>query len=265
MLRRVRYVCGMNVRRFHLFIASIVIALVLSACGKEIDRSPTAVPTVPREATPAGLTAGQLADRIAVGWAAIDRYRAQTSTYTVASPAADDPTMQIVEEAILPDQRHQVVTVDGEMQSEIVAAGGNIYGRGPAIPGVSQPNRDPNVWITINGNVLGPNNPQSGFYQSLLLPVEPPYSGLSETDRARPVEEVGSVDVGGRACEQYRIVDTSQSGQRIEILIALQESGLVCSIQTTAGSSTTLTVYTYGQPAEIAIPASPAPAPAENG
>ncbi|MCO5223543.1 MAG: hypothetical protein M9947_18495, partial [Thermomicrobiales bacterium] len=162
-------------------------------------------------------------------------------------------------------QRHQLVLVDGVEQSEIVAAGGNIYGRGTTLPGIEQPNRDPNVWITINGNVLGPNNSFSGFYQSLLLPVQPPYAGLSDDDRAKPAEELGSTEIGGRTCQQYRIVDTTLTGTRVEVTLSLADNGLVCAIETRSGNSVTSTIYTYDQPAQIDLPASPVPAPAENG
>ena len=265
-LRRVRYVCRMNVRFSRFSTVLVALVFVLVACGKDLDPSPTAVPTVTQdEGTPAGLTVGLLADRIATGWDGIDRYHALTTMQSSGSPTAASATTETVEEAILPDRRRQMVSVNGAQQSEIVAAGGNIYGRGVGLPGIEQPNRDPEVWITINGNVLGPNNAWSGFYQSLLLPVEPPYSALDEADRARPVEELDVVDVTGRACRQYRIVDTALTGERMEIVIALEESGLLCSIKTTSGNSFTSTVYTSDQPVEIALPASPVPAPAENG
>jgi hypothetical protein len=256
----------MNVRFLRFPIAVALLACVLTACGKDIDPSPTAVPTVTQdEATPIGLTVGVLADRIAAGWTGIDRYQSITTTHVSGSPTVSTAVTETIEEAILPDQRRQVVSVNGEAQSEIVAAGGNIYGRGAGLPGIDQPNRDPEVWITINGNVLGPNNPSSAFYQSLLLPVQPPYAGLEQNDRDKPAEELGSVDVGGRSCQQYRIVDTTLTGERVEVVLALAESGLVCSIQTTSSRAVTTTTYNYDQPAEIALPASPVPAPAENG
>ena len=256
----------MNVRFLRFPIGLVALALVLAACGKELDPSPTSAPTVPRdEAAPAGLTVGLLAERIAAGWEGIDRYRAVTTTQSSGSPAAASAATETIEEAVLPDQRRQVVSVNGVEQSEIVAASGSIYGRGMSLPGIEQPNRDPDVWITINGNVLGPDNAFSAFYQSLLLPIEPPYSALDDADRARPVEELEVVDVTGRACQQYRIVDTTLTGERLEVVVALAESGLVCSIETTSGNSFTSTVYTYDQPTEIALPASPVPAPSENG
>lgn len=256
----------MNVRRFSAPVILVALALLLAACGQEIEPDPTVVPTATDgTAVPDGLTVGALADRIGVAWQAIERYQSETTTYTLASPEPAQASLQIIEAAILPDHRQQVVLQDGIVQSEIVASGGNIYGRGPNLPGISQPNRDPDVWITINGNVLGPNNSFSGFYQSLLLPIEPPYSALDDADRSRPVEELGVVDVGGRSCKQFRIVDTTMTGDRVEIVLALEESGLVCSIETTSGNSSTSSIYVYDQPAEIDLPASPVPAPAENG
>ena len=175
----------MNVRIVRLPIVIAALALLLTACGAEIDPSPTVVPSAtPEAATPTGLTAGQLSERIGVGWGEIDRYRAVTTTQTIGSPAAGSVSRETVEEVILPDQRRHVVSVNGVVQSEIVSAGGNIYGRGPALPGIVQTNRDPDVWITINGNVLGPDNAASGFYQSLLLPVQPPVRGV-EPERSR--------------------------------------------------------------------------------
>ncbi len=256
----------MNVRLLRLPIAIVALALLLAACGAEIDPSPTVVSTPTTDAaTPIGLTVGELAERIAVGWEGIDRYRAVTTTRSIGSPVAGAVAKETVEEVILPGQRHQVVSVNDVVQSEIVSSGGNIYGRGPALPGIVQTNRDPDVWITINGNVLGPDNAASVFYQSLLLPVQPPYAGLSQSDRDKPAEELGSVDVAGQMCQQYRIVDTSLTGERVEIVLALADSGLACSIQTTSAHTVTTTVYTYDQPATIIVPASPVPAPAENG
>lgn len=256
----------MNVRPLRLTIPLIALALLLAACGKEIDAPSTVTPTVTTaQATPIGLTVGQLADRIGAGWEGIDRYHSVTTMQTGGSPIASTGTTETIEEAILPDQRRQVVLVDGEMRSEIVAAGGNIYGRGAGLPGIEQPNRDPDVWITINGNVLGAGNPYSSFYQSMLLPVQPPYAGLAQGDRDKPAEELGVVEVNGRTCQHYRIVDTTLTGERVDVLLALEESGLVCSIQTSSDQSVTTTVYSYDQPSEIALPASPVPAPAENG
>jgi hypothetical protein len=255
----------MNVRHLRTPIALAALVFVLAACGKDLDPTPTSEPTVTQgEATPAGLTVGELAGRIAAGWAEIDRYRAVTAMQTSGSPTVAGATETIVE-VIVPDLRRQVVMLDGVEQSEIVASGGNIYGRGVSLPGIDQPNRDPAVWITINGNVLGPNNPASGLYQSLLLPVQPPYAALEQNDRDKPAELLGVVEVGGQACTQYRIVDTTLTGERVDVLLALADSGLVCSIQSTSDHAVTTTVYTYDQPADIAIPASPVPAPAENG
>ncbi len=256
---------GMNVRATRLSILIVLLAVTLGACGRDLQPEPTAQPTATSPATPAGLTVGSLADRIGAGWSTIDRYRSVTTVQPLGTPAADASGTEVIEEVILPDKRRQVVMADGVEQSEIVAAGGNIYGRGANLPGISQPNRNPDVWITINGNVLGPDNAFSGFYQSLLLPSQPPYAGLTDAKRKRPVEELGSVEIGGQSCRQYRIVDTTLTGDRVAIALSLSESGLVCAIETTSDTSITTSVYTYDQPASIPVPASPVPAPAENG
>lgn len=261
-----RYVCQMNVRTLRISSLGVLLVIVLAACGKDLQPSPAVTPTATRETTsPVGLTAGDLAGRIAAGWRGIDRYRAVTTSVSPGTPGAQDSGNSVVEEVILPDKRRQVVTAGGVVQSEIVATGGSIYGRGPDLPGISQPNRDPDVWIVINGNLLGADNAYSGFYQSLLLPSQPPYAGLDPDKRSRPAEELGAVTVDGRTCQQYQMVDTTLTGERIEVTIALAENGLVCSIVTESAASTTTTVYAYDQPAAIEAPASPVPAPAENG
>lgn len=257
---------AMKMRFVRLPIVCGLLIVMLAACGKEFQPTPTVTPTPTQEvATPAGLTVGILADRIAAGWKTIDRYRSVTTTVSAGTPTAAGMGTTVIEEVVLPDRRRQVVTVDGIERSEIVAAGGNIYGRGTSLPGIEQPNRNPDVWITINGNVLGPNNAFSGFYQSLLLPSQSPYGGLSEDKRNRPAEELGAVEIDGKQCEHYRIVDTTLTGERVVIVLSLAGNGLVCSIETTSDAAISTSVYTYDQPTEIVIPASPVPAPAENG
>lgn len=257
---------AMNGRTLRLPIVIALLVLALAACGKDLQPSPTTAPTATqKEATPAGLTVGVLADRITESWKTVDRYRSETTTRSLGTPETDAASTEVIEEVILPDQRRQVVTTGGVQQSEIVAAGGNIYGRGPNLPGISQPNRDPAVWITINGNVLGPNNSMSGFYQSLLLPAQPPYAALTEAVRNRPAEELGADEIGGKTCQQYRLVDTTLTGERVVVVLSLADDGLVCAIETTSDSSVTTSVFSYDQPASIELPASPVPAPAENG
>lgn len=262
---------AMNVRKLRLSIVTVLLVMGLAACGKDLQPSPTTAPTATEQnATPTGLTVGVLADRIAEGWKTVDRYRSVTTTRSLgtpesASPMADSGSTEVIEEVILPDQRRQVVTAGGIEQSEIVAAGGNIYGKGPGLPGITQPNRDPDVWITINGNVLGPNNAYSGFYQSLLLPAQPPYAALTDDVRKRPAEELGTAEIGGKICQQYRLVDTTLTGERVVVVLSLADDGLVCAIETTSDSLVTTSVFSYDQPTSIALPASPVPAPAENG
>lgn len=258
----------MNVRIFRLplLIAFLFLAVLLGACGKDLQQTPTTVPTATQnQSTPVGLTVGVLADRISAGWQGVERYRSNTVTHSTGTPVSTESSTEIIEEVILPDQRRQVVTMNGVQQSEIVAAGGNIYGRGINLPGLSQPNRNPDVWITINGNVLGADNIYSGFYQSLLLPAQPPYGALTESERNRPAEELGPAQFGGQTCQQYRIIDTTLTGERVEVILSLAGNGLVCAIETTSDSSVTTSVFSYDQPATIELPASPVPAPAENG
>lgn len=256
----------MNVRMIRLPIVAFLLVITLAACGQELQNKPTTTITnTPDPGTPVGLTAGMLADRIAAGWEGIERYRAITTSQSIGTPGAIAAGTEVVEEVILPDQRRQMVTMNGVVQSEIISTGGSIYGRGPTLPGISQPNRNPDVWITINGNVLGADNSYSGFYQSLLLPVQPPYSALSAEARARPAEQLEPAVIEGRTCDRFLLVDTTLTGERVEVTLALDEQGRVCSIGTTSAVSATTTIYAYDQPESIEPPASPVPAPPENG
>jgi hypothetical protein len=62
------------------------------------------------------------------------------------------------------------------------------------------------------------------------------------------------VVVNGRACAAYVIADTTMTGERIEVTIALGVDDLPCSITTRAGSTEIVTVYEYNVPLEIAAP-----------
>jgi hypothetical protein len=251
--------------------AIVALAVALASCGDDDGNEVTRTPTVAPSGSPgAALTAGDLADRIANGWKSIKSYRAVTVTGTRlpddGSPnASEKVTAEIVEEVALPDRRRQIVTSDGELGSEIVAVGGEVYGRGESLPGLSNPNRNPDVWMVIDSKLLGPENQFLAFYESFAEPVAAPYSDLSEAERSRAAAPRGAVEIDGRSCQAFAIADTTMTDELVDVVMSIDKTGLPCAIATTAGGTTTTTTFAFDLPVSIEAPPSPVAAPPENG
>lgn len=261
-------------------LAGALAALVLAACGKANAPTPTPTPLAPADtasapASPPGegpvetlapdeRTVGQIADGIAAAWTGVTTYRATTvakvmpaaspvaaSPVPVASPGAEASRVD-VDEVARPDRRRFTRTVGGQVEAEIVVVGGDVYVRGTNPPGIP-PLPDPTQWR----HIYPPTGDQAGdlsVYSGFTTPPGPPYRGLSEPERSRIARPVGQVQAGGRRCAAYRTVDTTQTGERIDIVIALDASGLPCSIETRAGGTVTTTTYEFGVPVTIEAP-----------
>ncbi|HEY7032724.1 MAG TPA: hypothetical protein VH482_15380 [Thermomicrobiales bacterium] len=269
-----------SIRRFvAVGLGALTILGTLAACGKETAK-PTSTTTVPvtgsatavtSTVTGSGLTVGTLADRIGAAWVGVTTYRAVTTTaggepgktgspaVTAASGVAGPGAVETIDEVVLPDRKHRLARLDGVGQYEVIAVGGKVYARGPLAPGLSPSRGDPDAWVAVDPAAFAGTPPAGEFYADLLAPPTAPYSGLSRQERARDAVPLGQTTVDGRACATYRVADTTQTGERIEIILALGADDLPCSLETRAGGQATTTVFTYNLPLTIEAPSGATP------
>jgi hypothetical protein len=259
----------------------LVALLLLAACGKEEEATPTpAATTAPPvtavstigSATPgsaSGLTVAELADRIAAAWPAVMTYRTVTTTVAQTpagspvagpSPVAGGPVVsETIDEFVLPDRKRRLARAGDALQYELVVVDGRIYARGPQAPGLNPSRPNPDAWVEVAPATLETATAHAEDYGNLFAPVTAPYSRLSPEKRARDAVPLGQIAIDGRACTSYRIADTTLTGERIEIVLALGPDDLPCAIETHAGGQVTTTVFTYNMPLTIEAPAAATP------
>lgn len=245
-------------RRFHAaaWLCCLLLTLGVAACGSDDKPKVTPTPT-----GPAGPTVGALADQIAAAWPAVKRYRTDSrgkggivpGFATPGAPAAPQ-TIEVVTEIVVPDQKHQVTKVNGLVQEEYIVVGGKIYGRGPlaeTMPGTPVAG----AWRVVDPSTINPQSPQATPVAALIAPAKPPYSGLSADERERDAKPIGTVTVDDRTCQAYQIADTTQTGERIDVTLAIGPDHLPCSIETKAGGTDYVTTYTFNGALTITPPA----------
>ena len=201
-------------------------------------------------------TVGEIADRIARAWAGVRSYRSvfTTTQRLPGTPAPSVVTIEVIEEAILPDRRHRITRENGVVTSELITVGSTIYARGTTLPGFSTPRPDPDAWLIIDPAIVKAGNDSASLYAAFAMPIAPPYAALSPEERLRDAVPLDRVEIGGRTCQRYRIADTTMTGERVEILLALGPDDLPCSIETIAGGTDSRSVFTYNLPITIVPP-----------
>jgi hypothetical protein len=250
-----------------LAVLGILAALVAVLGGGVLAQStPTGTPGADLEPTtsaslePGEVTAGQIADRIAVAWASVQSYRTVSVVIPKAgtpeaSPVAGEPA-SAERTVILPDTKRLVIR-DASSTTEIVLSGGILSKR------ITPANGQPGAWETVDLAKVDPNDPFRSAYTGMLNPEHPPYSGLSNRQRDRIGTESGTTEINGRACTGYLFPEVTETGEVVKVYIYLDVNDLPCRIetQTTALSRTD---FFFNEPLTIATPAAfgtPEPSP----
>lgn len=245
--------------------ATETIAAPSASTSPTTDGSPASTSPVagtPGSGVPA--TLGELADRTNAAWASVQSYRvvstadlanASTPGSPIASPA--DPTMallpqEMMEEGIVPDRRH-VTTRQGEQVSETISVDGIVYVRGDLALAI-RPDVDASTWVAVDPTTLDPQSPTAAVFTALATATTSPYPDLPEAARAREVTPGEPMEIDGRSCDTYRYVDTTETGGRIDVTIAIGTDDRLCSIETIAGGIRSLTQFTYDLPVTIEPP-----------
>lgn len=237
----------------------IAVGLLLTACGGE--------PPAPTETVPpaGGLTVGDLADRMASAWGGVKTYRTvfttsahgRTTPGAGASPVASPVVgLEVIDEVIAPDRKHRIYKQGRGTSSEFIAVNGKVYARGPLAAGLKPATPAAGGWVVVDPVAVNQNTPLGQLVQTLAAPAVPPYRDLSESRRNRSATPLGDVTVEGKTCAAYGIVDTTETGEPIDVILALGPDDLPCSIETRAGGTDNITVFTFNLPLTIDAPGS---------
>lgn len=253
-------------------VSTTAIAVVPTG-GSPVSASPVA-------GTPGagGATFGELADRVNGAWAGVKNYQlvrvygrdADAAPVAGASPAAvaspgtgtftvSATTAEITEQGIVPNQRHQATQARGQASSESVSLDGKVWVRG-ALAGFVRPNISPETWVAVDPAAIDPKSQLRTVFDALAAPITPPFPTMDAALRSRELISLGTVSIDGRSCDGYRFVQTTETGGRIDVAIAVGSDNLICAIETQAGGLVTLTRYTaYNQTMTIRAPANALP------
>lgn len=231
-------------------------------------------------------TLGELADRMNAAWATVRTYRVvfvsrpaaaprAASASPVASPAAEAPaspvagslaspeplrgTARVAREVILPDRQHQRSRVEGELESASIVVGGRLYVRGE--PGRAlRPDLDERTWIEVDPAAIAAPTEAGRRLAALAGPIAAPTAAVATNLRPQVLRPLGEIEVAGRTCRAYAAVGTTETGERIDLTIAVGPGDLACSVETRAGGIVAVLTYeTYDEALTIEAPANPAP------
>ncbi len=242
---------------------------LLAGCGAMPETAPTTTTTAPATASPvavaatpgtpavAGVTFGDIADRVSAAWPSVRSYRVTftgtalaslTGTGTPVSGTSATPgatptarardTFTTVREVTLPDRQRQTVIGLGADDHEAVAVGSTLFVRGRVVERIA-PGASGETWIEIDPTTL----PEGALLLHVLggLPELPgaPLATLPERLRAQAVREMDATEHDGRQCRVFAAADTvSATGMRVDYTIAIDENDLPCFIETGAGGVT---------------------------
>lgn len=252
-----------------LVVLGVLVAAVVGCGGEEERRPPATVAVGPVPGTPVAMvdgrpTVGELADRIAAAWAGVRSYRARFVAGGRGSPAAG-PAVEVVDEVAVPDRKRRTSLANGAVVAETVAVGGRVWARGETPLAAATASPAAGEWVLVDPAAIDLQSQIGFLYADLIAPARPLYTGLSEDERGRRATPLGEVTVGGRSCAAYRIADTTPTGERIEVVLALGPDDLPCSLETRVGGTVNVTTWAFNVPVAIAAPGSEATPAAGTG
>ncbi len=224
-----------------------------------IPGSPVATPGSGEPAT-----VGDLATLVGEAWGSVTAYRA-TSTNgdsggvitgelasppvgspvaAIASPVPDDGGLLADDEVVMPGQRHQIVREAGA-ESEFVATGGMVYTRGAFNRVYIDPSLDPATWVALDPATVPVTSPLAVFVDRFAgqEPFTSPFANLQPQTLGLPLAPRDTSQNDGRTCRSYRVVQTTQTGERVDITLAIDEQNLPCFVETAAGGIVNRTTY----------------------
>jgi len=268
----------------------LLASLALAACGVDDEDDPTAVPatvavqaetpaavaTAPPQASavaasdtpaapaaagtpnPLANTVGRLAEGIAAVWPETSYRRVQVSTAAegeTATPAAALASLTITDDVLYPGSVHRtIVDGNGATSAEFILIDERLFARGDLVPSLFASGTASDAWIEISGPLLTPGTVGSNILTQLRALFSPRYSDISTEQQAQEALLTAETDVDGRDCFVFQTAETTQTGERLEVGIALEATGRLCSVTTSGGGLDTVETFTFDAPVTVAIP-----------
>lgn len=274
-------------------IASLVLALplLLSACGGDESTSPsstppaameTVIPTAPPPETGsptidgvAPQTLGDLADQVDIAWAEAGAFRSEfvvagpAPVSPTASPVAGSPTaspvaaserFELRREVAAPNRQRLEQLENGALVSEAIIADGRVFVRGAAAK-VLLAEAEPDDWVQGDLEEVAPLAGSDPLLTRIVAPIESPLAAVPDNLRPQELRSLGAETVAGRTCEAYGAADTTRTGARVDITIAVDADNLPCFVETRSGGvGGRETFDAFGEPLTIDPPAQAQPA-----
>jgi len=238
--------------------------------------SPASPAATPEAAVPVDV--GSLIASANAAWAGIRSYRAVevsgpaggqpagTPTTPGATPPGAAGDVLIVDEVVFPDRRRQTIS-EGGLASEIIATGGLLYMRGALAATFVDATAGLTSWVIVDPARVPAGSPLATFVSRFIGPeataFTAPFGVPSPETASLPIRSLGPVTSEGRACEAYEVVQTTQIGERVEIVLAVDDAGLPCYQETRAGTITNRVTYS-GFDGDIVIQIPDGAVPAAN-
>lgn len=261
----------------------LLATLALAACGVDDDDDPTPAPTtappvatapapggttpvVSGASTPGGSptamtnTVGRLAEGIAAAWPQTTYRRVQTSVPSPDStPTAGLTSLTITDEVAYPGSAHRtVVDSSGATSAEFLLIDGQLYARGSLIPSAFQTGVSAETWVLFSQEMVAPGSTGGNVLSQLEALFAPRYNGLAPEEQARDAVLTSETTVAGQACFVFSTVETTQTGERLDVEIALTPDGRLCSVTTTGGGLDNTETFSFDVPVTITAPESAA-------
>ncbi|MGI8642587.1 MAG: hypothetical protein ACR2LS_00525 [Thermomicrobiales bacterium] len=210
-------------------------------------------------------TVGELAAIVDGAWSSVTSYRATTTnagsggviTNALASPAVSSPVASIAspvasppagllatDEIVMPDRRHQIVQEAGA-ESEFIAANGFVYTRGAYNRVYIDPSLGATTWVALDPAAVPANTPLAIFVERFAgpEPFSSPFANLQPSTLESPLTPLDVSTVDSRTCRSFQVVQTTQTGERVDITLAIDQNNLPCYEEIAAGGIVSRTTY----------------------
>jgi len=208
-------------------------------------------------ASTADMTLGTLADQVNAAWAGLTSIRIVSTgslTANIAEPTKVAATpvrtgsgatpvaslkpisYEMTRESEFNGSQRQTVSGTGSQDFEAIVVGDTVYLRGPLVDQLA-PGTPEDAWIAMP---VATAMEAGGLLRVLIDPLTTspadPLAAMRDGLRPQKPRDMGPITVGGRACRSWAGADTDKAGARTDVIIAIDEQGIPCLIETRIGT-----------------------------